>query len=161
MTSNIKRIIIHHTGGTYKANSTDKNCYHYIIENDGTIVKGVYKIEDNINCQDGKYAAHTKLGNTGSIGIALACNKDYTINNKVNSTGYPPTIIQYRALIKLCVELMKKYQIDIKQVWTHYEWDKYKKIKQGKSDITYLPFFNTLGPDDILNRIKTDIKKQL
>lgn len=157
-TQKIKRIIIHHTAGTYKANSTDLEAYHYVVEGNGTIVKGKHSIEDNIDCTDGNYAAHTLKGNTGSIGVAMACNKGFN-KHCMNACSFPITNLQYKSMIDLCASLMLKYNIDINQIWTHYEWDKVHKINQGKVDIIYLPMYNTLKPEDILRRIKADILK--
>ena len=153
----MRRIIIHHTGGTYKANNVDKKAYHYIIEGDGTIVKGDYLVHDNEDCTDGKYAAHTYKGNTGSIGIAVACNYGYTISNP-RACKFPLTFKQYQTLIKFTKRLMKQYGIGLGDVWTHYEFDRIRHISQGKSDITFLPHLSSLKPYEILNQIKLDIK---
>ena len=67
----MKRIIIHWTAGTYQPNNTDFEHYHYLVNGDGMVINGKFKPEDNLNCNDGKYAAHTGGGNTGSIGIAM------------------------------------------------------------------------------------------
>lgn len=152
----INKIIIHHTGGSYKACYVDKQCYHYIIQGDGTIVTGVYKPEDNINCKDGKYAQHTYLGNTGAIGVAVACNYKYSMFDKT-STPYPLNKKQYSSLINLIVELIRKYNIKLNDVTTHYMHDKQKNIKQGKSDITYLPWEPNISPNKVLARIREDI----
>ena len=73
----MKRIIIHWTGGTYVPNEKEKEDYHFIVDGLGTVHKGYYTPEDNLNCYDGKYAKHTGGGNTGSIGIAMACMFEY------------------------------------------------------------------------------------
>lgn len=152
------KIIIHHTAGTYTANICDKEHYHYIIEGTGQIVKGNYSIHDNDNCKDGKYAAHTYLGNTKSIGIALACNHKFNLSNPKNSTMYPITILQYRSLIKLCQRLKREYNVQLSNIYTHYEFDKSKNIKQGKIDITYLPHRPDIKPDEVLKQIRYDIQ---
>ena len=61
----MKRIILHWSAGSYKPNSTDMAHYHYLIDGDGEIKEGFLKPEDNLNCNDGRYAAHTGGGNTG------------------------------------------------------------------------------------------------
>ena len=80
----MKRIILHWTAGAYQPNSTDYEHYHYLVTGDGLVVKGKYKPEDNKNCNDGKYAAHTGGGNTGSIGIAMCGMMNYSPNK-----GFP------------------------------------------------------------------------
>ena len=70
----MKRIIIHWTAGTYQPNSTEFEHYHYLINRDGLVIKGKHSVQDNKNCTDGNYAAHTGGGNTGSIGVAVCCS---------------------------------------------------------------------------------------
>lgn len=59
------KIIVHWTAGGYTPNSVDLKHYHYLIDGNGNVNHGIYKPEDNLNCNDGKYAAHTGGGNTG------------------------------------------------------------------------------------------------
>lgn len=145
----MKRIIIHHTGGSYEPNPVDKKAYHFLVQEDGFIQDGVYKPEDNENCNDGKYAQHTLKGNTGSIGVACCCNFNYSMKAPETSTKYPLTQKQFEATCKLCATLCKKYKINVNSIYTHYEFDILHNIKQGKSDITYLPFRPDLKPSQI------------
>lgn len=157
----MKRIIIHWTAGGNTANSTDKEHYHYIVNSDGKIVQGKYKPEDNLNCNDGRYALHTGGGNTGSIGVSMA---GMYVPNKtpVQKTKYPLTKKQCESCFKLCAELCKKYNIPItaQTVLTHYEFGKShpNTASAGKIDIIYLPPYpqeqaNKIG-DFIRNKIK-------
>lgn len=101
------------------------------------MVQGNYKPEDNIDCKDGKYAAHALKNNTGSIGIAIACRRD---------TLTQPTRKQVEAFCKLAAELCKKYNIDIceKSVLTHAELDPSRKI-----DINNLPCVAVYGVKNV------------
>ena len=54
----MKRIILHWTGGKYTPSSTDFEHYHFLVDKCGDILKGKYTPEDNLNCNDGKYAAY-------------------------------------------------------------------------------------------------------
>ena len=155
----MKRIIIHHTAGTYHPNNVDKEHYHYLIDVTGKVFDGKYKPEDNENCNDGKYAAHTKLGNTGSIGIAACCNYGFDIKHK--QSIYPLTLQQFKSIVKLCAQLCKEYDIETKNVFTHYWFDKCKGIKQGKSDITFIPWKPELKPDDVIGYFRSEIRKEL
>lgn len=155
----MKRIIIHHTGGAYKPNDTDLKAYHYLIDNIGNIYEGVYKPSDNEDCTDGKYAAHTKLGNTGSIGIAACCNYGFDIKHK--QSIYPLTLQQFKAMVKLSAKFCKVYNIPTSQVFTHYWFDKCNNIKQGKSDITYIPWKPELAPDQVIGYFRSEIRKEL
>jgi hypothetical protein len=70
----MQRVIFHWTAGAWKAStSSDVPHYHILIEDDGRLVRGSYSIKDNVDTSDGRYAAHTKNCNTGSIGVSLCC----------------------------------------------------------------------------------------
>ena len=155
----MKRIIIHHTAGSYIPNNTDKKAYHYLVDNYGKVFEGIYKPEDNENCNDGKYAAHALKGNTGSIGVSACCNMKFNLTTKVSP--YPLTLTQFKAICKLCLELCKKYKISVDNIFTHYGFDLAHNIKQGKVDITYLPFKPELNPIQVQNYFRTEIKKLL
>lgn len=155
-----KRIIIHHTAGLYQPNSIDTNAYHYLITDTGGIVQGKFTVEDNENCTDGKYAAHTLKGNTGSIGIAACCNIGFSLS-KPKATNYPLTSIQFNTICKLCAKMCIKYSINPNMIFTHYGFDKFKGIKQGKVDITYLPFKPELNPDQVQQYFREKIKQCL
>lgn len=137
----MKRIIIHWTAGTNYPNSTDFQHYHYTIDKDGVVKPGKYKPEDNLNCYDGKYAAHTGGGNTGSIGVAFCGMLGFKNSN--NPGNFPLTFKQVEAGFKFCAELCKKYNIPINNVMTHYEFGKLnpKTTSAGKIDIIYLPCY--------------------
>lgn len=137
----MKRIIIHWTAGTYKPNATDLEHYHYLIDSNGEVVFGKHKVEDNENCNDGNYAAHTGGGNTGSIGISMCGMANFKNRNFVGD--YPLTKVQCERCFKLIAELSKKYKISInpQNVMTHYEFGiKHPNTSSaGKIDIIYLP----------------------
>lgn len=131
--------------------------YHFIINPDGDIIEGVYKPEDNLNCTDGKYAAHCGGGNTGRIGICLNGMYGYVDNNSVGE--YPITLEQIEATCKLTAELCKKYNISINNVLTHAEFGKKypNTSSNGKIDICWLPNgvkgIKEVG-DNLRNKIK-------
>lgn len=137
----MNRIIIHWTAGRYDPNITDLEHYHFLITGSGSCIKGKYIPEDNLNCADGKYAAHTGKGNTGSIGIAVCGMLGYY--NKYNVGKYPLTPQQTEALFKKIAELCKQYHLPVtpETVLTHYEFNQKHNIKTGKIDITYLPSY--------------------
>lgn len=139
----MKRIILHWTAGAYQPNSTDFEHYHYLVTGDGLVVKGKYKPEDNKNCNDGKYAAHTGGGNTGSIGIAMCGMLNYSPNKGISSTKYPLTKVQCERFFKLVAEVAKEYNIPItpQTVMTHYEFGQKNPntSSYGKIDICCLP----------------------
>ena len=133
MTS-LNKITIHWTAGLYAPNNTDRLHYHFLVDDKGNIYNGKYKPEDNINCKDGKYAAHCGGGNTGNIGVALCGMYD---------CRFPITRKQLEATCKLVAELSKKYGIAInnKSIITHAEFGKANPhtTSYGKIDINKLP----------------------
>lgn len=151
----LRRIIIHWTAGTYIPNPCDLKHYHFLINNFGEVQKGIYSPEDNICCNDGVYAMHTKLGNTGSIGIAM-CGM-YNFKNSGAVGDYPLTKKQCESCFMECAKLVKKYNIKLDNIYTHYEFNKMKNIKTGKIDIVYLPPYPEIKKDEILDFIKNKI----
>lgn len=156
----MKRIIIHWSAGTSSPNTHEKDCYHFLIDSLGEVHNGNCTPEDNLNCNDGKYAAHTGGGNTGSIGVALCGMLGY--KNRQDIGNYPLTKIQCERCFKLIAELAKKYNIVInpQNVMTHYEFGKShpKTLSAGKIDITFLPPYSYLKPDEIGNFIRNKAK---
>ena len=156
----MKRIIIHLTAGNYAPNPCDLEHYHFVIGGNGTIHEGKYKPLDNENCSDGKYAAHTGGGNTGSIGVAMACM--YGFKNRVSVGNYPITRVQFEACMKKVAELCKEYNIPITldTVLTHYEFgEKHPNTtSKGKVDIIYLPPFPSLTMFEVGNFIRKKVR---
>jgi len=146
----MKRVIIHWTAGGPKANSTDKQHYHYIVNADGTITKGIHDVLDNENCKDKDYAEHTGQGNTGSIGLSMAGMAGF--NSKTKETKYPLTKIQVEAMCCLAAKMCDVYHIvpSLETIDTHYTFNQKNKITTGKIDIIYLPPYPRFKPLDIL-----------
>ena len=157
----MKRIIIHWTAGTYFPNGTDLEHYHFLIDKNGKIYCGKYKPEDNENCSDGKYAAHTGGGNTGAVGIAL-CGM-YGFKNRDNAGRYPITPVQCEVLFSLTADLCREYNIGISEntVMTHYEFGKKypETSSRGKIDIVFLPPYPNLGQTEIGGFIRSQVIK--
>lgn len=156
----MNKIIIHWTAGAYTPNSTDLKHYHYLIDKNGRTNYGIYKPEDNENCNDGKYAAHTGGGNTGAIGIALCGMYGFTSVSKIGS--YPVTKVQCEALFSFVAKLAKKYgiKIDSDHIMTHYEFGlkNPKTTSAGKIDIVYLPPYPQIKKQDIGDFIRNKVE---
>lgn len=157
----MKRIIIHWTAGTNTPNNVDKEHYHYLIDGDGKVYQGKYKPEDNENCSDGRYAAHTGGGNTGSIGVSM-CGMFIPAKSDLRQTKFPLTRKQCEACFKLCADLGKKYGIPItaQNIMTHYEFGKShpQTSSAGKIDIIYLPPYPEQTTDKIGDFIRNKIR---
>lgn len=150
---------IHHTGGTNKPCQEDLNAYHFLVDDLGRIYEGKYKPEDNINCNDGIYARHCGGGNTGCIGLSTCGNAGYDIKNKI--TKYPLTQKQIEALCCLAAYLSLKYKFSINETttFTHYEFDQKrpKNQREGKVDITYIPYLPNLAVASVGNYLRNKI----
>lgn len=133
-----KNIVLHWTAGGYFPNMTDKKHYHYVVDKDGKEYTGDCTPTDNLNCNDGKYAAHCGGGNTGRIGIAICCCKDINI---------PPTQKQVEAMCKLAAQLCFTYKLKPADCITHAEFgQRYPKTSSsGKIDINSLPYAKISG----------------
>lgn len=156
----MKRIIIHWTAGTNFPNSIDLTHYHFVVDKNGKVIEGKYKPSDNLNCYDGRYAAHTGGGNTGSIGIAACGMLGY--NDPKHVGQFPLFEVQMEALFKKCAELCKQYTIVISPatVLTHYEFGKQnpKTDSARKPDISFLPYKPELKSEEIGNYIRGKVK---
>jgi len=162
----MKRIIIHWTAGTYTPNSVELEHYHFLIGYEKTPVEratihtGKFKPEDNLNCCDGRYAAHTGGGNTGSIGVAICAMLGYKDIKHIGN--YPIKPIQMEVCYELCAKLCMDYNLELSKetVMTHYEFGKKNPCTQsrGKIDITYLASNPSLPAGKIGDFIRGKIK---
>lgn len=154
----MNKIIIHWTAGTYQPNTTDLEHYHFLIDGEGKKHNGKYKPEDNENCNDGKYAAHTGGGNTGAIGVSMCAMAGF--NSAASCGNYPITPVQLEACFKLCAELCKKYNIPVENVWTHYEFgiNHPDTASHGKIDIIYLPPYPLVKRNEVGGFIRNKIR---
>lgn len=148
----LSRIIWHWTAGGSKASATDRRHYHFIIEGDGTVVRGNHAPEANRRIaapnDSSTYAAHVAGLNTGSIGISL-CGMRNAVERPFTPGPSPITRAQIDALVTLTAELCKKYDIPVMRETTlsHAEVQPTLKVNQrGKWDITWLP--GRTGPGD-------------
>lgn len=154
----MNKIIIHWTAGTYQPNTTDLEHYHFLIDGEGKKHNGKFKPEDNENCNDGKYAAHTGGGNTGAIGVSMCAMAGF--NSAASCGNYPITPVQLEACFKLCAELCKKYNIPVENVWTHYEFgiNHPDTTSHGKIDIIYLPPYPLVKRNEVGGFIRNKIR---
>lgn len=157
----MNKIILHWTAGTNQPCSTDYEHYHYLINKDGVILKGKFSPEDNLNCNDGRYAQHCGGGNTGAIGVSM-CGMYVPKGINIKDTKFPLTRIQCEAAFKLIAELCKKYNIKItsQTVLTHYEFGQAhpKTSSYGKIDIVYLHPFPEIDKKNMGDFIRNKIE---
>lgn len=153
----LNRLVYHWTAGTYAPNYEEKKHYHYLVDGNGKVVRGYYKPEDNDNCTDGIYARHTGGGNTGAIGISYCGMNGF--KNPREMGLFPLKKAQVEAGFKLGAELIKKYNIPLEGIKTHYTFGKAhpKTSSFGKIDIYYFPCYPDLKPHEVLPFIKNKV----
>ena len=156
----MKRIIIHWTAGGYYPSTHELRCYHFLVDKDGQVHRGIFAPEDNEVCKSEKYAAHTGGGNTGSIGVSFCAMQGFKSKNEVGR--YPILKKQFEAGMKLCAELAVKYKIPISAntVMTHYEFGiKHPNTSSaGKIDIIYLPAYSWVVQSEVGAFIRSKIR---
>ncbi len=156
----INKVVIHWTAGKYYPTQFEKNFYHYLVDKEGKIYNGLYSPEDNINCNDKKYAAHCGGGNTGAIGIAMCAM--YKFQSAKIVGDFPITPIQFESCMNYCAYLCNKYKIPVTKnnVFTHFEFGQAhpKTTSFGKIDIIYLPTHPWVNKNDIGNFIRSKIR---
>ena len=155
----MNKIIIHWTGGAWFPNATDKEHYHFLIDKNGKVINGKFKVEDNENCNDGKYAVHCGGGNTGAIGVSM-CGMYVPKGVNIKDTKFPLTKKQCEACFKLVAQLCKKHLINLNNVLTHYEFGQAhpKTSSSGKIDITFLPPYPEIKQNQIGSFIRNKVK---
>ncbi len=160
------RIISHWSGGTHKANSGDKEHYHFLREGDGTLVRGKWPVTANEKIVKGKYAAHTLNCNTGSIGHSMCAMGGEGVQEEPFKAGqWPLTETQWDATMGDLADLCIAYSIPVtpKTVLTHAEVAANLGIPQrGKWDITRLPFLpNVKGAKAVGDLMRAEVTAEL
>lgn len=158
----MKRVHFHWTAGGPKASAVDKMHYHFIVEQDGTIVLGDHPVTANEKIARGApYAAHTRGANTGAIGIGLSGMAGAT-ESPFNAGKYPITQKQFDAACQLAAVLCEFYSIEVgpKTTLTHAEVQKNLGIRQrSKWDYTRLPWSNIRGAAEIGKLVRAQIER--
>ncbi|WP_312808756.1 peptidoglycan recognition protein family protein [Agrobacterium cavarae] len=158
------RIIAHWSAGAYRASDLDKEHYHFIVEGSGIVVRGDHVIADNVNTADGKYAAHTKGCNTGSIGVSMACMAG-AVESPFNPGKFPMTETQWARAMDVIAQLAAFYKIPVtnKTVLSHAEVQTNLGIKQnGKWDFTRLAFDpSVVGAKACGDKMRRDVLERM
>lgn len=158
--SGIHRIVMHWTAGADGVIGLERQHYHLIIDRAGRIHTGTLKPEANVDCRDGRYAAHTRALNTGSIGISLDAMAGAK-QSPFDPGKYPITQEQVQALAETVADLCETYQIPIDRtsVLTHAEVEPTLGVKQrSKWDITWLPGMSKPGdPIEVGDKLRSMI----
>jgi hypothetical protein len=160
----MQRIIVHWTAGSNKASALDRKHYHIMIDGDGKLVRGNHTIADNESAADGRYAAHTRGCNTGSIGVSL-CGMAGAKESPFDPGRSPITMTQWAVLPSVLADLCRRYAINPSHttVLSHAEVEKTLGVKQaGKWDIARLPFDPSLkGAKAIGDQMRSAVRARL
>jgi hypothetical protein len=157
----MQRVVIHWTAGTWHATNIDREHYHFLIEGDGTLLKGDCSVRDNLATGDGLYAAHTRGLNTGSIGISL-CGMQGAIERPFSAGRFPLQKEQYAALILALADLSEHYHLEPvpHDMLNHGEVERvYGKPQRAKWDINVLPWQPNL--QGVGDRMRLDVRGAL
>lgn len=139
--SGLHRIILHWTAGSEGVIELERRHYHLIIGQDARVYAGDHAPEANADISDGRYAAHTRALNTGSIGVALD-GMAGAVERPFNAGTAPITSRMVQALVETVADLCVTYDIPLSPwtVLTHAEVQPTLGVWQrAKWDICWLP----------------------
>jgi hypothetical protein len=161
----MKRIIAHWSEGRHKANDTDREHYHVLVEGGKTprLVRGEHSIADNASTGDGVYAAHTRGCNTGSIGIAL-CGMMGCEEFPFEAGPEPITEAQWHLMVDAIAVLCQRYGIPVtpQTVLCHGEVQANLGIKQrGKWDPMRWPWASEVPGHRIGDLLRAAVRDAL
>jgi peptidoglycan hydrolase-like protein with peptidoglycan-binding domain len=159
--SGLHRVVLHWTAGAEGVIALERKHYHFVIDQDGSVVEGLYAPEDNAETWN-NYAAHTANLNTGSIGVALdgmAGADDFPFDSGPD----PINMKQLDSMATVVAKLSKRYDIPVHRatVLSHAEVPVTLGVPQpGKWDIRWLPWMSRVEKathcGDILRRMVRD-----
>ncbi|WP_050525500.1 peptidoglycan recognition protein family protein [Pseudorhodobacter aquimaris] len=160
----MKRIILHWTAGTHHVSALDRAHYHFIVAGDGSVIEGDLRPESNRVINSGRYAAHTRGLNTGSIGVAMAAMLGAR-ERPFDAGAFPITPVQLATFTDLVAELALTYKIRVtrKTVLTHAEVEPTLNVWQrGKWDVAWLPGMKATGdPVTVGDRLRWLIEENI
>jgi hypothetical protein len=151
-----KRIILHWTGGTYHVGLSDRRSYHYVIDGDGLPHEGV-PVHWNMRptASTLNYAAHTRMMNSFSVGIAFAGM--FGAHERGPYGKWPLTQEQVMAGCYFIGQLCREWELDVTSdtVHTHAEADWRHGVRQnGKWDINVLPWDPSLSREEVSAQLR-------
>lgn len=137
--ADIDRIVIHWTVGRGKPNGNERAHYHFLIDDEGRVVRGEYGVQANsrnapIGRKGWPYAAHVFRLNSGSIGVSM-CGM---LNATLTDFGpHPLNQRQWDACVALCAQLAERYRVPVTErgILGHCEVERVYGVDQlGKWD---------------------------
>lgn len=150
----MNRIIWHHTGGGYRPSQDDLRAYHFLIDGDGAVHRGLHPVLANAPgraLRAGQYAAHCLNLNSGAIGVSVCAMRNGVWQAPYANTPVRP--VQISAMLELTAELCEDYRIPVTQRTTlsHAEVEPTLGVKQrNKWDFDYDPLQVITRRDPVL-----------
>jgi hypothetical protein len=129
----VRRVILHWTAGGPYPSAYERLHYHLLIDQNGTAHKGLFPT--------GRWPPHTRLLNTGSVGIAL-CGMRGATDSPFAPGPSPITERQITALSRVAAAVLTRYGIlpNERTCLTHCEvTHAYGIVQRGKWDISWMP----------------------
>ncbi|MEM1360588.1 MAG: N-acetylmuramoyl-L-alanine amidase [Pseudomonadota bacterium] len=162
-----KRVIIHWTAGRGRASNLDKSHYHFLVEEDGSVVQGLHRIDANDRPHPNPRASHTRRLNTHSVGVSL-CGMHNAQERPFDAGRFPLREIQVQVMARLVAQICRRYDIpvtretvlghgevqDILNVEQNFKWD--PMVLPWKRDLTFRETGDYLR-DLIRNAMEEDI----
>ena len=160
----MQRVIVHWSEGRRLSNDTDREHYHFLIEQDANgkvrVIRGDHSVSDNSNTSDGDYAAHTLGCNTGSIGVAM-CGMMNCVESPYSPGPVPITEAQWELMEAVVAELCLRYDIPVSPQTTLSHGEVYKNLgirQRGKWDTLVMPWEPTLSRETVASRMRAGIQ---
>lgn len=158
-----KSVILHWTVGNYNPSAFDKIHYHYLIDGDNMIHKGLHSVKANARPFNRftPYAAHALNYNAGTIGVSLCgmvgCNLEKRYWGK-----QPITKGQIITASKFVARLCLQYGINVENytgVMQHGEIQlRTGVIQRGKWDCNVWPFNDSMTPSVVQSAFRNMVK---
>jgi N-acetyl-anhydromuramyl-L-alanine amidase AmpD len=149
----LEHIVIHWTGGANSVSALDKLHYHFIVDGEGVVHRGIWSVKSNARPFRRRtgYAAHSLNFNAGSIGIAL-CGMGGATESPFRAGKWPIRQLQWQIAAEVAAQCAAQYGISTTNydILQHGEIQKRKQIAQrGKWDCCKLPWHPNWSHGDV------------
>lgn len=148
----VYRVVVHWTAGAYKPSEYDRRHYHFLIDGHGRAVLGARR--------PGEYLPHTRMLNTGSVGLAL-CGMGGARERPFYAGAWPITHLQWERAAQAAAEIIAAYDLALTErtCLFHSEvWRVYRRPQIGKWDINALPFEPGLTPAEVHAQFRRKVR---
>ena len=148
--SGLHRIIWHWTAGSAGVLDLERRHYHLIVGQDERVYMGDHLPEANADITPGRYAAHTRALNSGSIGVAFDAMAG-AVERPWSAGATPITEGMVEVMVQEIADLAETYDIPVSRytILSHAEVQQTLGVRQrAKWDTAWLPGFD--GPVDPL-----------